>query len=152
MFLGCKGKRQMIVIFKVHLKWKTFNEKRSMKNVQWKTFNEKRTMIICVLGLCFVPDAAAPRHQVRVRRLEGLGRHLGHRPLQGLLRRVHASGDFLWNQIWTFWYNLMLIEMLLFVIIWGFRWFFLCQLKCCLFYKTDSLNRMLSTKWKCNLR
>jgi len=43
------------------------------------------------LGLCSLSNVAAPCHQVRVRWLEGLGRHPGHRPLQGVLRRVQAS-------------------------------------------------------------
>lgn len=34
-------------------------------------------------GVLSVPDAAASRYQTRVRRLEGVGGHVGHRPFQG---------------------------------------------------------------------
>ena len=42
-------------------------------------------------GVLAVPDAAAPRHQVRVRGLAGVGGHPGHRPQQGQLRGVQAA-------------------------------------------------------------
>ena len=42
-------------------------------------------------GVLAVPDAAAPRHQVRVRGLAGVGGHPGHRAQQGQLPGVQAA-------------------------------------------------------------